>query len=68
VMYAIVAISLLVLSLQCGRSRYSVDYYIEKKVSWWHWVAEFGAHNHPAPVVRTPTPATPQPSSASTVT
>jgi nitrite reductase (NO-forming) len=49
VMYAVVAASLLVLSLQCGPSRLSVDHYIEKKVSWWHWVAEFGAHNHPAP-------------------
>ena len=61
VMYAVVAISLLVLSLQCGRSRYSVDYYIEKRVSWWHWVAEFGAHNHPAPSERAPTPVTPPP-------
>lgn len=52
VMYAFVAAALLVLSLQCGPSRYSVDYYIEKRVSWWHWVAEFGAHNHPAPETR----------------
>jgi nitrite reductase (NO-forming) len=49
VMYAFVAASLLVLSLQCGPSRYSVDHLIEKRVSSWHWVAEFGAHNHPAP-------------------
>lgn len=49
VIYAFVSAALLVLSLQCGPSRYSVDYLIEKRVSWWHWVAEFGAHNHPAP-------------------
>ncbi len=49
VMYAVVALALLVLSLQCGPSRYSVDYWIEQRVSWWHWVAEFGAHWHPSP-------------------
>jgi nitrite reductase (NO-forming) len=49
VMYAVVAVSLLVGSLQFGASRYSVDYWIEQRVSWWHKVAEFGAHNHPAP-------------------
>jgi nitrite reductase (NO-forming) len=48
VMYAVVAVSLLVGSLQFGASRYSVDYWIEQRVSWWHQVAEFGAHNHPA--------------------
>jgi nitrite reductase (NO-forming) len=48
VMYAVVAASLLVLQLQCGTDRYSADYYLEQKISWWHWVAEFGAHNHPA--------------------
>jgi len=47
VMYAVVAMLLLVLSLQCGPSSYSLDHYIEKKISWWHWVAEVGAHNHP---------------------
>lgn len=48
VMYAFVAMSLLVMSLQCGTSRYSVDYYLEQRLPWWHKVAEFGAHNHPA--------------------
>lgn len=48
VMYAVVAASLLVGSLQFGASRYSADFWIEQRVSWWHWVAEFGAHNHPA--------------------
>ena len=56
VIYAVVAICLLVLSLQTGRSRYSVDWYIEKKLPWWHWVAEFGAHNHPAREPDAPTP------------
>ena len=56
IMYSFVAVSLLVLSLQCGPSRYSVDYYIEKRVSWWHWIAEFGAHNHPVPIENPSTP------------
>lgn len=59
VIYAFVSAALLVLSLQCGPSRYSVDYYIEKRLSWWHWVAEFGAHNHPTPAVEEPAVASP---------
>jgi nitrite reductase (NO-forming) len=46
--YAVVGFALLVLNLETGSSRYSVDYLVEKRVSWWHWIAEFGAHNHPA--------------------
>jgi uncharacterized membrane protein YphA (DoxX/SURF4 family) len=48
VMYAVVAFALLVLS-QYPSSRLSVDYLPEQRVSWWHRVAEFGKHNHPAP-------------------
>jgi nitrite reductase (NO-forming) len=67
IMYSVAALSLLVLSLQCGPSRYSVDYLIEQRVSWWHRVAEFGAHWHPAP--REVRPATPrQPEHALTTT
>lgn len=49
VIYALVALALLAISLQCGTSRYSVDYYLEQRIPWWHKVAEIGAHNHPAP-------------------
>jgi nitrite reductase (NO-forming) len=56
VIYAFVSAALLALSLQCGPSRLSVDYWLEKRISWWHWVAEFGAHNHPAPVKKAPAP------------
>jgi nitrite reductase (NO-forming) len=49
VIYAWVAFGLLMLELQAGTSRYSVDYYLEQRIPWWHKVAEFGAHNHPAP-------------------
>jgi nitrite reductase (NO-forming) len=66
VMYAVVAASLLVLQLQCGTDRYSVDYYLEKKVSWWHWVAEFGAHNHPVREKRSAPAAAPPPARSAT--
>lgn len=46
--YALVALALLVLSLQAGPSRYSLDYYLEQRIPWWHKVAEVGARNHPA--------------------
>jgi nitrite reductase (NO-forming) len=68
VMYAVVAASLLVLQLQCGTDRYSVDYYLEKKVSWWHWVAEFGAHNHRASEKQLVTPVAPPPQTLTTPT
>lgn len=54
ILYTVVALSLLVLSLQCGPSRYSVDYLLEKRISWWHWVAETGAHWHPSPAKKPP--------------
>jgi nitrite reductase (NO-forming) len=69
IMYTMVALSLLVLSLQCGPSRYSVDYLIEQRVSWWHWIAEFGAHWHPAPASaqHRPAPLTPPPGTIPTI-
>src|SRR6516225_3279572 len=46
IIYAVVFASLLALSYYAGPSRYSADYYIEKKVSWWWKVAEM---RRPAP-------------------
>ncbi len=40
IIYALVFISLLAMSAQFGPSRYSVDALIERRVSWWHHVAE----------------------------
>jgi uncharacterized membrane protein YphA (DoxX/SURF4 family) len=40
VIYALVFIGLLVLMLYAGPDRYSVDYNLEQKVSWWWKVAE----------------------------
>jgi nitrite reductase (NO-forming) len=47
VMYAVVAFGLLVLS-QYPSSRFSVDYLLEQRITWWHRIAESGKHNHPA--------------------
>ena len=42
--------SLLAISVQEGTSRYSLDAEIERRVSWWHWVAEVGGHHKPVAV------------------
>ena len=40
VVYAVVFGGLLLLNYYEGTSRYSVDYYVEKKISWWWRIAE----------------------------
>jgi nitrite reductase (NO-forming) len=40
VMYAVVALGLLALNYEAGPSRFSADYYLEQRISWWHRVAE----------------------------
>jgi nitrite reductase (NO-forming) len=40
IIYAVVFAALLALSYYAGPSRYSADYYIEQKVSWWWRIAE----------------------------
>ena len=40
VIYALVFLALLAISAQFGPSRYSVDWYLERRYSWWHRVAE----------------------------
>ena len=46
IIYAVVFMGLLALSAYAGPARYSVDYYLEQRISWWWKVAE----------VRRPTP------------
>jgi len=46
IIYAVVFAALLALSYYGGPSRYSADYYIEQRVSWWWKVAEM---RRPAP-------------------
>jgi hypothetical protein len=36
----VVFAGLLALSYYCGTARYSVDYYLEQRVSWWWRLAE----------------------------
>ena len=40
IIYALVFTTLLALSAYAGPARYSVDYYLEKRISWWWRVAE----------------------------
>jgi nitrite reductase (NO-forming) len=47
VIYAIVFAALLGFSYYEGTSRFSIDHYLERHVSWWHRLAEFGRPNHP---------------------
>jgi uncharacterized membrane protein YphA (DoxX/SURF4 family) len=49
VIYAVVFAGLLALSYYAGPARYSLDYYLEKKISWWWRIAE----------MRRPVPAQP---------
>jgi uncharacterized membrane protein YphA (DoxX/SURF4 family) len=46
VMYAVVFMGLLALNHEGGPSRFSVDYLIEQRVSWWHRIAEVGGRRH----------------------
>jgi nitrite reductase (NO-forming) len=48
IIYAVVFAGLLALSYYAGPARYSADYYLEQKITWWWRVAE----------VRRPVPAT----------
>jgi uncharacterized membrane protein YphA (DoxX/SURF4 family) len=56
IIYAVVFMGLLALSAYAGPARYSVDYYLEKRISWWWRVAEVG---RPAAAESTPTEASP---------
>lgn len=40
IIYAVVFAGLLALSAYTGTARYSADYYLEKKISWWWRIAE----------------------------
>jgi uncharacterized membrane protein YphA (DoxX/SURF4 family) len=42
IIYALVFMCLLTLAAYTGTDRYSADYYLEKKISWWWRVAEVG--------------------------
>ncbi len=55
IIYALVFASLLVLNAQSGPARYSVDALLERRISWWHRIAEVGHQAAPhEPGLRTP--------------
>jgi nitrite reductase (NO-forming) len=54
IIYALVFMCLLTLAAYTGPDRYSVDHYLEQKISWWWRVAEFGR-----PARQPAAPATP---------
>jgi len=67
IIYALVFMCLLTLSAYTGPDRYSVDYYLEKKISWWSKIAEVGGpvQRHQVPVEMVPViPATLTPAAA----
>lgn len=57
VMYAVVFLGLLALNYEGGPSRFSVDYLIEQRVSWWHRIAEVGHRGHSGELLRRPSVA-----------
>jgi nitrite reductase (NO-forming) len=59
IIYAVVFGGLLALSYYAGPARYSVDYYLEQRISWWWKVAEM-RRPEPAPELATVTSITPQ--------
>ena len=63
IIYALVFMCLLTLAVYTGPDICSVDHYLEKKISWWWKVAEFGSpeKQQPVPVAAAPAPAIPVP-------
>ena len=62
IIYALVFMCLLTLAAYTGPDTYSIDHYLEKKISWWWKIAEVGrrpVQQQPVPV--TPVPVTPVP-------
>jgi uncharacterized membrane protein YphA (DoxX/SURF4 family) len=55
VIYAVVFLGLLALSAYAGPARYSVDYYLEQKISWWWRLAEV---RRPVQGIPAPAPTT----------
>jgi len=57
IIYAIAFLGLIVINATYGPSRYSLDYYIERRFPRWARIAEFGTYARPAPTpVAVPTP------------
>jgi uncharacterized membrane protein YphA (DoxX/SURF4 family) len=59
IIYAVVFAGLLALMAYSGPARYSLDYYLEQKISWWWKVAEIRRPVQVQPVTQQPVPAAP---------
>jgi uncharacterized membrane protein YphA (DoxX/SURF4 family) len=46
VIYALVFAALLSFAYYQGPAPFSADIWLERRIGWWHWIAEVGAHNH----------------------
>lgn len=51
IIYAVVFLGLLAISYYAGTARYSVDYYLEQRYSWWWHLAELRPPTPPEPPV-----------------
>ena len=58
IIYALVFMCLLTLAAYTGPDTYSIDHYLEKKISWWWKIAEVGSlvQPHQLPIAVTPAP------------
>jgi nitrite reductase (NO-forming) len=56
IIYALVFGALLCFSYYEGTPRVSVDYYLERRISWWHRIAEVGHRTPTRRATRTPAP------------
>ena len=63
VIYAVVFMGLLAIDYETGPSRFSIDHLIERRVSWWHHIAEFGSRSKPKESAELPAPKAPAPAS-----
>jgi uncharacterized membrane protein YphA (DoxX/SURF4 family) len=64
IIYAVVFMGLLALDFYTGSSRYSVDRYLERHISWWAKVAEFNHAGSSGVAVAEVTPLAPEQRSA----
>lgn len=44
IVYMMVFLALIAMSFGQSAERWSLDAFIERRLHWWHWVAEFGEH------------------------
>jgi uncharacterized membrane protein YphA (DoxX/SURF4 family) len=69
VIYAVVFLALIALAYYAGASRYSVDFYLEQRISWWWKVAEMRRPSgiDPSSPTDSTTPVDPTPPSSITL-